>query len=252
MNIVLLRGLVREKRHWGDFPAKLKKAFPKAKVLTPEIQGVGEYHAITSPRNFDEMIAFMRKNISNDLSNGPTMVVAISLGGMLARRWDELYPGDFQKMVLINTSFKGINPLFKRLRFGSFMRFLKVFATRSAEKREELILQTVSNTPGKRKELLKPWIQIQADAPVNRLSALNQLAAALTFSPSKEAPNSDLLFLAGKKDRLCSYECSVKLHNLWGGQIEIHPKAGHDLPADDPDWLVEKISSFAQLSTNHS
>lgn len=244
MNIVLLRGLIREKRHWGDFPQKLKRSFPDAKILTPEIQGTGEHHKMSSPANFDEMISFMRERLAGDLQGKSNIVVAISLGGMLAKRWSELYPADFQKLVLLNTSFKGVNPLLKRLRLQSFLGFLRVFATFDAAKREALILDIVCNSKVNRAELEKLWSDIQRDAPVNRSNALKQLRAALTFSPSPAPPTGELLVLAGKKDKLCSWECSRELAKRWKGRLEVHPEAGHDLPIDAGDWVAQKIKDF--------
>ena len=66
MNIILLRGLVREKKHWGSFVEELKEAFPKANIITPEIQGVGEYVDTVSPSNFVDMVKFMQKEWSDN------------------------------------------------------------------------------------------------------------------------------------------------------------------------------------------
>jgi len=42
---VLLRGLMREQRHWGAFPATLARALPGAAILTPDLPGNGTRHA---------------------------------------------------------------------------------------------------------------------------------------------------------------------------------------------------------------
>lgn len=244
MNIVLLRGLVREKRHWGDFIGELKNKLPDHKIITPEIPGVGEYKDITSPPNFDEMIHFMRDKCKDELKGQETLIMAMSLGGMIAKRWDELYPDDFKKLVLVNTSFKGINPIIKRLQPNSIKKFFKLFMTPKIEDRELGILRMVSNNWSEHPKLLKEWSAIQRDAPVSRKSFINQMRAALSYTPSKEKPKAQLLYLAGKKDRLCSYHCSEKLQELWGGELALHPTAGHDLPIDDGPWLAQKIKDF--------
>lgn len=252
MNIFLLRGLVREKRHWGSFLEKTKKAFPGANIITPEIPGVGEYCHIPSPPSFDEMIHFMREKNIASLQGSNNVILAMSLGGMLAKRWSELYPEDFQRIILVNTSFKGLNPLFHRLRFLSVLRFLRIFATLKLSAREKLIIQMVSNNNQNHETVLKEWEEIQKSAPVSRKSFINQIAAALSFNPAKERPKAPLLILAGKKDRLCSYKCSLKLREQWGGQLEFHPEGGHDLPIDDPEWIIEKMKTFCHQASESS
>lgn len=245
-NIVLLRGLVREKRHWGDFPRLLKEAIPQLNIILPEIQGVGEFADMISPSNFDEMISFMRNQILEDLQNEDTIILAISLGGMIAKRWTELHPEDFSKMILLNTSFKGINPLFNRLQPSALIKFLKIFMTGSLEKREEQIVQLVSNEKDNHAGLVEDWIKIQNDAPVKKQSFVNQIRAALSFTPSKKRPQIPVMILAGIGDRLCHYKSSLKLHNIWGGSIHLHETAGHDLPSDDPQWLINKVKKFIE------
>lgn len=246
MNIFLLRGLVREKRHWGIFVDQMKEAFPDAKIITPEIPGVGEYHNMTSPSNFDAMIEFMRNKHLEDLKGGGHLIFAISLGGMIAKRWNELHPEDFSHMVLGNTSFKGINPILQRLQPNAIKNFAKLFVTNDLLQRELGILRMVSNNWSEHARILKEWVEIQADAPVSRKSFINQIKAALTFSPSKKKPKAKLLILAGKKDRLCSYKSSEKLHELWDGEFKLHSTAGHDLPIDDGAWLTEQIKEFSE------
>lgn len=223
---------------------KTKQAFPGASVITPEIPGVGAFCHVTSPCAFDEMIHFMRKNHEKDLSGGNNIILAMSLGGMMAKRWSELYPEDFKKIILINTSFKGLNPLFHRLQFLSVLKFFRIFATLNLRSREKLIIQMVSNNNKDHNEILKEWEEIQKSAPVSRKSFINQIRAALSFIPKKEKPKGDLLILAAKKDRLCSYKSSLTLHKVWGGSLELHPEGGHDLPIDDPAWLIEKMRAF--------
>jgi pimeloyl-ACP methyl ester carboxylesterase len=250
MNIFLIRGLVREKQHWGTFPQQLEHAFG-VNVYTPEIQGVGENWQQTSPDNFDEMVEFMRSQYLDQIMDGNNMVIAISMGGMIARLWMEKYPNDFKHVVLVNTSFKGINPLFHRLRPHSVFRFLNILTKRSLEERERRIVNMVVNTADKREGILKNWIEIQKKHPVKMKSFINQIKAALTFNPPMDKPqNNHLLILAAKKDLLCHYKCSEKMHQTWGGKLKIHPEAGHDLPADAPEWMINSIKEWMQEKTN--
>ncbi|MBC76730.1 MAG: hypothetical protein CME64_12015 [Halobacteriovoraceae bacterium] len=253
MNIVLLRGLVREQRHWGEFKDLVAKTFPQAKVLLLDIPGTGTRCDELSPSNFDQMISQIREEYLSKKAPGSTTIIAQSLGGMLAKRWSELHPQEFDRMILINSSFKGINPIHKRLRPKAWLDFLNIFINQKLEQREKLILKLVSNDIEKQNENLKSWCEIQTSAPVKKVSFINQILAAVTFNPSKIAPDTQLMLIASKGDRLCSYECSMELSKRWGVPVELHPDAGHDLPIDAPNWLIERIESFIHSpGSNHS
>lgn len=245
MNIFLLRGLVREKAHWGKFVQELEEAFPSDNIITPEIQGVGQFVDIISPTNFDEMVEFMRDQYLTQIESGEECIlIAMSLGGMIARLWMEKHPQDFSKCILVNTSFKGISHIHERLRPLSILNFFKIFLTPSIEKREKAIIKMVSNNDTNHDEIIKEWIEIQKKRPVKRQNFLNQMKAAMTFNPPLLKPDADLLVLAAKADRLCNYKCSVKLHKRWGGKLSINEKAGHDLPIDDSPWMINEIKTW--------
>jgi len=242
MNIVLLRGLVREKYHWGSFVQEIKEAFPKANIVTPEIPGVGEFVGQTSPNNLEDMVNFMRANIIEELKGNDNYLIAMSLGGMMARQWVEKFPSDFKQVTLVNTSFRGINPLLNRIKPLSVLTFIKIFMTPGIEARESAIVKMVSNNTTNHTEIIQDWIEIQKKRPVKRQSFINQIKGALTFRPQLDWPkNLPLMILSGKKDRLCNYKSSVELNEKWGGTLHIHPEAGHDLPIDASPWMIEKL-----------
>jgi len=54
---VLLRGLAREARHWGDFPAVFRNEFPDADILTPDLPGNGRRFEEPSPTRVADMVA---------------------------------------------------------------------------------------------------------------------------------------------------------------------------------------------------
>ena len=57
---ILLRGLAREKRHWGDFLEQFRSAFPNDKILALDLPGAGEFFKETSPRTVEGMFNFVR------------------------------------------------------------------------------------------------------------------------------------------------------------------------------------------------
>lgn len=243
----MLKGLVREKRHWGEFVETMKQTFPNANIIPMDYPGVGLKNEQISPSNFKEYVKDMRNEYQQYFDGKQdNVLMAISLGGMMARQWMELYPDDFKKCVLMNTSFKGICPIYKRLQPQSMKTFIRLFLTRDRDQVEKGILEMVSNRRDRHPPILKNWIAYQKERPVSHRSFLNQITAALTFNAPKEAPKPELLILAGKKDRLCHYNCSERIQAVWGGKLEIHPEAGHDLAIDAPEWTAEQIQNFLQ------
>ena len=247
MNFFLLRGLIRERAHWGSFVGEMEKAFPGDRIITLEIPGVGDLYRETSPDNLDDMIESMRGSTEEYFAGGEeNLLLAMSLGGMMARRWMERFPGDFRKVVLANTSFKGLSPLHHRLRPATMLRFVRIFFTPGMEARESAIIRLVRNNTENHEKILGEWVEIQARRPVSRKSFFNQIKAALTFNPTLDRPEAHLLVLAGGGDRLCDPRCSRKIHETWGGTLAIHPTAGHDLPLDDPPWVIDQIKGWLQ------
>ena len=52
---VLLRGLMREARHWGEFPMQFQNAMGAQHVVTLDFPGNGRLHAQTSATSVAEM-----------------------------------------------------------------------------------------------------------------------------------------------------------------------------------------------------
>lgn len=236
---VLIRGLLRETRHWGEFPRLLQQQFRAAEILTPDIPGNGCLHTETSPSTIAAMTDALRKQL--DLER-PVHLIAISMGGMIAIDWMHRHPNDIQSAVLINTSARPLSPFYQRLRWQAYPQFFKLPFI-SMPERERCILALTSNRHRDDDTLLKNWQHWQQQHPVRLRSAQNQLWAAARFSlPS--CPPHPLLIVASKADRLVDYRCSLRLHRLWRTDYRQHATAGHDLPLDEPDWLCRIIKRW--------
>lgn len=239
-NWILVRGLMRSQFHWKNFPELLKKELQLASVQTVELPGNGLLCAQETPASIDKAVEKMRNQISRANNDG-FGIVGISLGGMLATRWAQLFPHEVSHLVLINSSSKlsSFNRRLKPANYAGVMWHL-LFGDPAAS--EEFILQKTSNSE-------KLWrLQLAENAEffkAHPLSALNflrqlKLAGQTDFT---EVPQAAKLILTSKADRLVSYECSEKISQLWSCAIHCHETAGHDLPLDDAEWLVKKIKN---------
>ena len=240
----LVRGLIREARHWGVLPDLLRQAFPGAQVSTLDIPGAGDYFLQPSPLSVAAMVDHMRADFLQRARAGDdNILIAISLGGMIAAHWLHAHVQDFQRAVLINTSFGGLSPLHHRLRPGAVLSMLRAATTRPSQ-REAVILRLVSNNADAFDGGLALWESIRRERPVSPANALRQLCAATGFRLPEGRPRVPVLVLASTHDRMVSVECSRAIARAWQTPLVEHGSGGHDLSLDDPGWILEQVRGF--------
>ncbi len=242
---VLLRGLAREHGHWGPFIEQFRAAFPHDEVLTIDLPGAGEFVHESSPRSIAEIFNFVRaKAVERARSQSPFKLVAISLGGMVAMEWMKQKPGDLQSVVLINTSSNALSPFYKRLRWQVWRNFAAILATQTVRDREKQLIDLLLNSEEARAQALPLWVKLGNERPTSYLNFSNQLLAAARFGGLKRRVDVPVLLLNSLGDRLVDPSCSSALHEKWGWPIERHPWGGHDLPWDDPQWVIARIDTW--------
>src|SRR5262245_38107773 len=98
MRWLLLRGLTREARHWGRFPAILEATLG-ARTACVDLPGVGTEAGKLSPISIPEIVDHVRARWSRE--GEEWSLLGISLGGMIAAEWVYRFPTDFARVVLI-------------------------------------------------------------------------------------------------------------------------------------------------------
>lgn len=244
---VLLRGLVRQHRHWEQFPGKLQQAIPGAVLHLLDLPGNGDLCDRPSPLRIGDMVESVRSQLHAKGIDEPVNVLAISLGGMVTIEWMHRYRQEIQSAVIINTSLRGLNTLFQRLRPQNYPAILRnMLFQKSPLQRERLVLSMSSNLYPQLDELALRWEEYGHHHPTSRRNALRQLLAASRYRVPARKPHERVLLLASEQDRLVNAECSRELAAHWGWPLVMHPTAGHDLPLDDGDWVIRQIVSWMQ------
>lgn len=238
-HFVLIRGLLREARHWGIFIDSLQQQFPQATISTPDIPGNGQMHHATSSKTIAEMTEALREQL---FAKNPIRLIALSMGGMIASDWMIRYPHEVKAAVLINTSARPFSPFYHRMRWTIYPQVMKMIV-HSAEQRESDILSLTSNRHSHNRKLLESWKQWQRQNPVSIVSAKNQFLAATKFFITAK-PQQPILIITSRADRLVDYRCSLKLVQAWEADYMQHETAGHDLPLDEPEWLAQVIRQW--------
>lgn len=246
---VLLRGLMREQRHWGAFPATLAAALPAATIVTPDLPGNGERHLQDSATRVAEMVEFCRQDLSARALVPPYRLLALSLGGMVAVEWASRYPHEIASCVLINTSMRPYSPFYRRLRWQNYPALLRQLLFGNQASQEALILRLTSASHGAQPELVQQWVRYQRQYPVSRRNVLRQLLSAARFRAPGSRPSMPLLILAGGRDGLVDPGCSLQLARSWQTAIEVHPAAGHDLPLDQPHWVAQTVAQWLETAS---
>lgn len=242
---VLLRGLTREAAHWGDFPQRLGARLGHGhQVLALDTPGNGRHWRQGSPGRVEAMAQACQAELG--ATGRPVWLVAMSLGAMVALAWAQRAPADVAGCVLINTSLRGVSPFWQRLRPVNYPVLLGLlWPALSVQRRERVVLRLTSGRPVAHDDLPARWAAIAHQRPVSAANALRQLLAAARFTAPAAAPPVPVHLLASAGDRLVAPACSRALAQRWQLPLAVHPWAGHDLPLDDPDWVVERLVALA-------
>jgi pimeloyl-ACP methyl ester carboxylesterase len=237
---VLLRGLAREQGHWGRFATLLQQRVPAGDtVVAVDLPGNGERWREASPMDVPAMLGSVHDTLRSRGCDGPAIVIALSLGGMVAMQWAAVAPQELRACVLINSSAADFSPFWARLRPGSWPGLLRGLWRTSAQAREAAVFAATSNLPVD-EETIAAWAAIAQARPVARRNVAKQLWAAARYRAPAALPVPTLL-LASRGDRLVAPSCSAALARAWQVPLVEHPWAGHDLPLDDPLWVVDAV-----------
>ncbi len=242
-HIILLRGLAREAAHWLDFPAQLQQTLGDgARLHLVDFPGCGTFFREPPLGSVAAMTDHLRRQPQIEAviaGSDPVFVVGISMGGMVALDWAQRFPQELGGVALINSS-SGNQPLWWRLRPGAWLTMVNALFSEPG-KREARVLARVSNNTAGYAHHLQQWLSIQQQRPVTRATIIAMLRAAAKFRPQPSC-DVDGLVLTSVADRMVSTRASEALAQQFHWPLRQHASAGHDLPMDDPEWLVTHLS----------
>lgn len=246
--LLLLRGLTRESGHWGNFCDVLNDELPDWSVLNLDLPGTGA--------QFQEPPGYRVQDFSDSILTQlsthpaqPTVIVGMSLGGMVTLDLLSRAPDAFVGAVFINTSEASMSSWYERISPKAVLGLAAALASPSIRAREALVHRLTSINAQHSKEESAPWVSIAKKRPVaKRVLAAQLLAAARYRAPAKVT--QPLLWLASKQDRFVDEACTRRLWERFGGDLSVYPFAGHDLALDAPQWTARRIRSFLNKKVN--
>lgn len=239
---ILLRGLTRESAHWGGFAADFGRALPHDKVLALDLPGNGVFRHQPSPPSVPAMVHACRAALAQQGIAPPYHLLAMSLGAMVATEWAQRGPAEVAGCVLINTSLRPFNPFYRRLRPRNYLALLRMaLAGMPPLQAEQQVLRLTSNCAPHHQPVVPEWAAIRTQRPVSAANALRQLLAAARYRAPVARPVQPTLLLASRRDGLVHGQCSQAIASAWQAPVAFHPWAGHDLPLDDPGWVIAQV-----------
>lgn len=246
LSFYLLRGLTREAGHWGDRTEKaLKLEYPNAVINYLDLPGAGIYHQDKAPLSIKKMVEFIKERDTTFMNDtNDKIIVASSLGGIVAMEWVLQYPMDFVGAVLMSASYRGVCDLNERINPDIRPEMRQVLLSGDTRERENLLVKINANDSRYYTSRTDDWTRIQNAHPMTKANIARQTIAGLKYSADDRIPSIPILFLASEGDRMVCVECAEKIQAHYGGQLAVHEWAGHSLPDDAPEWIVENISAW--------
>ena len=245
--IYLLRGLSREHGHWSEeFLGELRDQFPGVAITFMDLPGAGEYNDRKAFMSVKKMANFLHETHRDSLAEyrGNNILLATSLGGIVALEWMDRYPDDFDGAIMAASGFKGICKGNERVMPKAKFASLSVLLTGNMPKREAKLLRINSNYHQGDSTLLNRWITIQEERPISRMSMVKQGLGGMFYKPKKKKVTVPLLILGSEGDRLVHPNCICDVQEWFKGTMSLHPSAGHGIPIDAPAWIVNETADW--------
>lgn len=246
--IALLRGWMRDRRHWEDFPTRLDDMLNRqalsARILLPDLAGNGERHQEISPPSIAAMVQDVRQHLAAEVAASPLILVGLSMGGMIAAEWARSHPAEVRALCLINTSLRPWAQPWERLRPGLWPEIVRELTVGTPDSREGLILRVTLSEARQTEARLACWQHWLRQRPVQPGNILRQLGAAARYRYAGSPPDCPTLIISAQGDRLVAPICSERVARAWHCPHVSHPQAGHDLPVEQPEWLADRLCEW--------
>lgn len=226
MDWLLLRGLGRQKLHWGQWPSLLQAAQPPAstggvgdgRVYCVDNPGAGtEAHRLppvsVAATAADVMSRFAAARAADGRSpDAPWAVFGLSFGGVLALELASGPAPGLRCAVAVNCSLRDSPPT-DRMRPPAAARLAAAAVAR--DRAEELMAEVTVNDDRLRAAAVEQW---RAIPRVPAATVVRQLLAAAS-APAPQRVAVPLLVLAGTTDRLCAAACSRRIARRYGARL---------------------------------
>ncbi|MBB1440409.1 alpha/beta hydrolase [Shewanella sp. SG41-4] len=256
--LVLLRGLMRDSRHWYGFDQRL--AQHSVNVISVDLPGNGLLVNQPSPGKMQDYCDAVWQQIDAALlkhgmlpSQVKLVLVGLSMGGMLALAMAAQCRSRVQHVVLINSSAANLSAWYKRFQcFGLMTSLVVVFARAlraslsnqvdndKSHWLEATVLDFTSRHLGQSLEVINAWSILRLQCHTSFINGLRQLYASARFH-SPELNDIPVSVIVANQDKLAHPKCSEQLAVFYQTQLHKIDDCGHDASLDQPQQLQQLL-----------
>ncbi|QLE84453.1 alpha/beta hydrolase [Shewanella sp. Scap07] len=257
MQVVLLRGLMRDQRHWHGFEQRLIDA--GCQVLSVDVLGNGHYYRQRSPLNIDEYAEQVARQIQAHFQGQSVpqlTIVGLSMGGMIALRLAKQQPQMIKQVVLLNSSAANLSGWYQRFRLDRLIAIgaaqcwrhviQQLNARGSAKKAspvERLVLALTSLKAANQIDYIQQWSQWRTERHCHFFNGVRQIIACAKFN-APSALSCPIYVMVANQDALVMPSCSAALAQFYQTELVKIDCCGHDISLDQPQILLRKLLQY--------
>lgn len=113
------------------------------------------------------------------------------------------------------------------------------------QKQHSIIFDGVCRNKENKAHLIPLWEKIHQERPVSLENAHRQIIAAARFKLPAQLTVRGLV-LTSQGDDLVNNHCSKEMARYLNWPLKIHSWGGHELPDDDPEWVIKQVCDFIE------
>lgn len=263
--IVLLRGLMRDSRHWYGFDELLSQqtALSLFNVICVDLPGNGTLVTQKSPMKMADYCAAVWQQIDEALfaqhkrpEQTQLLLVGLSMGGMLALTMAAQCPERVKQVVLINSSAANLSPWYQRFQLGGLLVSLAKVLTSAIQNRvassqpqkphhwlEATVLAFTSQQLAQHSQVIVAWSELRQQCHTSFSNGLRQIYASARFD-CPVLTGVSVMVVVGNQDKLADPKCSEQLAQFYQAQLHQINDCGHDVSLDQPQQLLQIINGI--------
>lgn len=246
-DLVMLRGLGRNMKHWLGFEHKVANHF---RAITIDAREIGKSKRGMSVTDTIYDLADDVMQVLDEVGSEKSHIMGVSLGGMVAMAVGVKHPARTSSLVIVNSSIAGSGHA--RLSASAWMLLLRAVAFGPAIYDDLARLLLGPEAPVElRKKVAKDWLIIDQASKVAPAVIVKQILAAARFRARDELCGIEVptLVLYGKGDQFVPTANSELIASLIpGARLLGIEGGGHELTIDRPDEALAAIRKFINAS----
>lgn len=245
--VTLIQGLGLPGAMWKDFAADLLDM--GFSVTLPDNRGTGGSDVARPPYSVEQMADDVAA-VMTRAHNEPSLVIGISMGGMIAQQLVLRHPGLCAGLLLVSTT-PGLKSgaMARPDTYRLLMRmFLRPGATSIDDAQQLLAHQSSAE---RLPELFRRWDAVLDEQPTPARAFLGQLYAAARHEVGHLLERIELPVhvISGRDDRLIPPRNSIVIaERIRASRLTLVEEAGHLLPFERPAHLMRAFEEVANRS----